>query len=446
MSLSETLQPAIRLARDGFPVGSFLAQSSADARAALQPETKALFHRPDGSKLEVGDLLVQPDLAKTFELIARDGISAFYRGDIASAIVAAQKRVTSAGAQGLMTLEDLAAYDIDVESPISVAYHGYNVLGARPSTNGGVVTLEALGLIREFREDNPDYAWGFGTRNSLHVFLEAVRLALADRDMWLGDERFSNVPTDALVSDAYVEQRSGLIGRETVLPGVPAPGNPFAATAAPAAEADVPEGGHTTHFSIIDRWGNAVVMTSTLADAFGSGITVPGYGFLLNDSLTLFNLNPRANGATGNPGANDAAGRKRPMGSMAPTLILKDGEPFAGTGTFAGAFIPSIVLNVVMNLLEYGMPLQDAVEAPRIYTAVAQGDAAVNLGFASAIQPLRDMGHVAPHAGNVARNPSTGMAIGSTGSFGVDLATFGLVGGEDSKRLPDATTEVVPRT
>jgi len=207
----------------------------------------------------------------------------------------------------------------------------------------------------------------------------------------------------------------------------------------------VDEAGHTTHISIIDRWGNVVVMTSTLADAFGSGITVPGYGFLLNDSLTLFNLNPRANPATGDPGANDAAGGKRPMGSMAPTLILKDGEPFAGTGSYGGAFIPSVVLNVVLNVLEYGMPLQGAVEAPRLWTAVARGDAAVNPGFASAIQPLRDMGHVAPNAGNVARVPTGGRALGSTGSFGVDLASFGLVGGEDSIRFPDATTVVVER-
>lgn len=447
MSLAETLQPAIELAENGFPVGDYLAFTSADPRSALQPETAALFRRPSGAKLEVGDLLVQPDLAKTFRLLARDGTSAFYRGEIAEAIVAAQRRATAVGGEGLMTLADLAEYDIEVGSPISLGYRGFDVLGARPSTNGGVVVLEALGLIREFRASNPDHAWGFGSRNSLHVFLEAMRLALADRGMWLGDERFSPVPTDSLLKTEYLAERSRLIGRETVIPGVPAAGNPFAyLLSAAIVEADENEAGHTTHFSIIDRWGNAVVMTSTVADAFGSGITVPGYGFLLNDSLTLFNLTPRANPTTGNPGANDAAPGKRPMGSMTPTLILKDGEPFAATGTYGGGFIPSVVLNVVLNLLEYGMPLQGAVDAPRIWLAFPTGAAAVNPGFASAIEPLRTMGHMPPNAGAVARIPTGGRALGSAASFGVDLATFGLVGGEDSNRFSDATTVIVERS
>ncbi len=177
---------------------------------------------------------------------------------------------------------------------------------------------------------------------------------------------------------------------------------------------------------------------------------VPGYGFLLNDSLTLFNLTPRANSATGNPGANDAAGGKRPMGSMTPTLILRDGEPFLGTGTYSAAFIPSVVLNVVLNVLEYDMPLQAAVEAPRIWRAVANGDAAVNPGFASLIAPLRAMGHRGPAVGGCAGNMDPGLrrggtAIGSTGSFGVNLSDFGLAGGEDSVRFPDATTVMVER-
>ena len=138
-------------------------------------------------------------------------------------------------------------------------------------------------------------------------------------------------------------------------------------------------------------------MTSTLADAFGSGIMVPGYGFLLNDSLTLFNLNPRANPATGNPGANDAAGGKRPMGSMAPTLVLKDGEPFLGSGTYSGAFIPSVVLNVVLNVLEYGMPIQPAVDAPRIWDGGRERRCRPStLALQSLIVPLRAMGHRGP--------------------------------------------------
>jgi gamma-glutamyltranspeptidase/glutathione hydrolase len=452
-SLSDSLQPAIGYAEHGFPVGSFLALSLTDPlqRARAFPETNAMFHRPDGTNLQEGDLLVQPDLARTFRLIAQQGTAAFYGGEIAQAIVAAQRRATTSGREGLMTLNDLADYGIEVEEPLGLRYGGYDVLAPGPSTTGGVTMLESLGLIREFlaNPENAGYSWGFGTRNSLHVFIEAMRLALADRDMWIGDERYTNVPARLLLDREYLRDRSRLIGRETVMCSPVLPGKPFDYEGDPLGDESSAESGHTTHFSIIDRWGNAVVMTSTLADAFGSGIMVPGYGFLLNDSLTLFNLNPRANPATGNPGANDAAGGKRPMGSMAPTLVLKDGEPFLGTGTYSGAFIPSVVLNVVLNVLEYGMPLQPAVEAPRIWTAVANGDAAVNPGFQSLIVPLRAMGHRAPAtggcAGNVAPNPTGGTAIGSTGSFGVNLSDFGLVGGEDSGRFPDAKTTVVER-
>ena len=459
MTLADTLQPAIGLADNGFAVGNNLAATSSSERGVFQPETKQIYLTPSGDPLPVGYWLRQPDLAKTFRLIAQDGPSVFYDGEIAQAIVAAQHRAAVPGREGLMTTADVAGYSVDVASPLSLDYRGYTVLGSRPSTNGGVVVLETLGIMRAFLADprNAGYAWGYGTRNSLHVFLEAMRLALADRDMWLGDPRYSNVPAEQLLNPAYLLARSKLIDGEHAMCGTltspPPPGNPFASSALQLAAVqtdlgDEPEGGHTSHLSIIDRWGNAVVMTSTLADAFGSGITVPGYGIVLNDSLRWFNTTPHANAATGDPGANDAAGGKRPMGSMAPTLVLKDGEPFAGTGSYSAMFIPSVVLNVVLNLLEYNMPIQQAVAAPRLWTQFSSGDAAVNPGFQALIQPLRDMGHVAPPlgcAGNVARVPTGGSAIGSTGSFAVDLSTFTLSGGEDSARFPDAKTTIVTR-
>ena len=349
-----------------------------------------------------------------------------------------------------MTASDLAAYGIDVESPLSLQYGDSDVFAPGPSTAGGVVLLESLGLIREFLADpdNAGYPWGFGTRNSLHVFIEAMRLAFADRDMWIGDERFTNVPASLLLNHDYLADRSQLIQRETVMCSPIAAGNPFAYGNMSGTESTDEEVGHTTHFSIIDRWGNVVVMTSTLADAFGSGIMVPGYGFLLNDSLTLFNLTPRRNPATGNPGANDAAGGKRPMGSMAPTLVMRDGEPFLGSGSYSGPFIPSVVLNVVLNVLEYGKPLQEAVEAPRVWLATTDASA-VNPGFAQLIPPLRAMGHRNRQSGgcgdNLAPNASGGTSIGSTGSFGVNFSDFSLTGGEDSVRFPDATTTVIER-
>jgi gamma-glutamyltranspeptidase/glutathione hydrolase len=453
-SLADALQPAIGYAENGFPVGFFLALASNDPRSRAFPETNALFHRPNGTPLQEGDLLVQTDLARTLRLLADEGTSAFYEGEIADAIVTAQRRATTAGREGRMTADDLAGYAIEVEEPLSLQYGNFDVLGPAPATNGGVVLLESLGLIREFlaNPENAGYPWGFGTRNSLHVFIEAIRLAFADRDMWIGDERYTNVPASLLLTHDYLAARSELIPRETVMCNPVLPGDPFTYGNQSPADSAGEEGGHTTHFSIIDRWGNVVVMTSTLADAFGSGIMVPGYGFLLNDSLSLFNLpTPLRNPATGNPGANDAAGGKRPMGSMAPTLVMRDDEPYLGTGTYSGDFIPSVVLNVVLNVLEYDMALQAAVEAPRIWGALGgqnSGATAVNPGFASLIIPLRSMGHRSANggcAGDMAPTPSGGTSIGSTGSFGVDLSDFGLAGGEDSARFRDAKTTVVER-
>lgn len=453
-SLADLVAPSIRLAEDGFPIGQHLANDIASQRGVLQPETREIFLKPDGSPRVRGDILMQADLAKTLRVLARDGVPAFYEGEIAQAIVAAQRRATTPGRAGSMTLADLRSYAIDVERPLSLSYRGYDVYAPAPSTNGGLVLLESLGLIREFRADprNEGYAWGFATRNSLHVFIEAMRLAFADRDFWIGDDRYTNVPAAGLLDAGYLRARSARIERETVLCDPVGPGNPSTSANATGTSAEGEPGitGHTTHFSIIDRWGNVVVMTSTLRNSFGTGITVPGYGFQLNDSLGLFNLTPTANAATGNPGANDPAGGKRPMGSMTPTLILRDGEPFMGTGSLGAEFIPSVVLNVVLNVLEYELPLQQAVDAPRLWGRVARGDVQLNFGFDSLIASLRTMGHVSSDfggcAGNVNRTPLPLLGnLGSTGSFGVDLASFGLSAGADTLRFPDAAAVVVKR-
>jgi gamma-glutamyltranspeptidase/glutathione hydrolase len=467
-TLAQVLTRAIELAEEGFPVGRYLAdQIPLPGNVSIyQPETKAIF-MPNGQALKEAETLRQPDLARTFRLLERDGAAAFYEGEVATAIVEAQRRAAAPGGEGNMTLADLRDYAIDVRQPLKLAYKGYEVYAPRPGgSSGGVVLLESLGLMREFLAAHEDYAWGYQTRNSLHVFIEAMRLAFADRDFWLGDDRYTNVPTAGLLSTEYLRARSALIGPETVMCNpsstvfVP-PGNPLPYDQVLEAEAELevpsPVPGHTTHFSIIDRWGNAVVITSTIRDSFGTGITVPGYGVLLNDSLGLFNQMPKASAT--NPGANDAAGGKRPLGNMTPTLIVKGGEPFAGTGTLGSAFIPSVVLNVVLNLIEYGLPLQQAVDAPRIWIRSASGAAQLNFGLHDLIMPLRDMGHIGRPAGcadnmnRMALPPYTppgttmppGPNVGSTGSFGVDLETFDLSGGEDKTRVSDASTVVVER-
>jgi gamma-glutamyltranspeptidase/glutathione hydrolase len=454
-TLEDAIKPSIPLAELGFPVGYHLAREIPVALGAgiFQPETREIFLKSDGTPLAQGDKLEQPDLAKTFRLLARDGAAAFYDGEIGQAIVEAQRRAQTPGREGKMTLADLHDYTIDVEEPLSLAYKGFDVYSPGPSTSGGLVLLESLGLMREFLADpkNAGYPWGFATRNSLHVFIEAMRLAFADRDFWIGDDRFTDVPSAGLLDREYLRARSSLIERETVMCNPVPPGDPPSYSNSSEVEVDVDSEalGHTSHFSIVDRWGNAVVMTSTLRDAFGTGITVPGYGFLLNDSLGLFNRTPLADPAGGNPGANDAAGGKRPMGNATPTLIMKDDEPFAGTGTFGSGFIQSLVLNVVLNLIEYELPLQEAIDAPRLWIQVSTGAAQLNFGFDNRIGPLRAMGHVGPPAGcagflNLMPLPPL-LNIGSTGSFGVDLENFSLFGGVDGSRFPDASTVVVER-
>jgi gamma-glutamyltranspeptidase / glutathione hydrolase len=468
MTLAKVLEPAIKLADEGFPIGEYLTSQIEAQRSVFQPETRAIFLNPDGSLPAKGSILKQPDLAKTFRLLARDGASAFYEGEIAQAIVEAQRRAAVPGREGKMTLDDLRDYTVDVSDPLSLSYNGFNVYAPRPGgSSGGVVLLESLGLMRAFLSDpkNAGYPWGFATRNSLHVFIEAMRLAFADRDFWLGDPRYTNVPTAGLLHPGYLQARSELIQQETVMcnPGatvfVP-PGNPlpFAQDVRSVEEIDEPSPtpGHTTHFSIIDRWGNAVVTTSTIRTSFGTGITVPGYGVVLNDSLGLFNQRPLASAQ--NPGANDAAGGKRPLGNMTPTLILKNGEPFAGTGTLGSAFIPSVVLNVVLNLIEYGLPVEQAVSAPRIWMQSASGAAQLNFGFDLQLAPLRTMGHISRMNGGCAGDantralppftpgPAGGPNVGSAGSFGVKLDDFDLVGAADTSRLPDASTIVVERS
>jgi gamma-glutamyltranspeptidase/glutathione hydrolase len=450
-SLADALQPAIGLAEHGVPVGTFLAKdtvSNDTLKAGFPPATKELF-RPGGVPLAAGDLLVQPDLASTFRLIARDGVSAFYRGEIAEAIVAAQAWHTYPGGEGRLTLADLASYDVDVRAALHLDYRGVDVYSAAPSSRGGMVMLEALGLLEDQRfplggVDGSGNSYDFGRRHAIHAITEALRLALADQ-VWVGDPAFRTVPEAQLLSDAYLRARSALIQpfptRLTPLTGrgVP-PGDPTAfpvptVTAAPGD--DDGSQGHTTHFSVIDRLGNVVSFTTTMADSFGSGILVPGYGFLLNDSLRLFKLlnfeeAPR-------PGL-------RVAGNMAPTVLMRDGEPMAATGTYGATFIPSLVLNLVLDVVDYRMPLQQAVDASRFWIAQPSGAWAWNHGRRGApsfpqedIDALRALGPPRPPI----PRPTIEEPFGSLASVGVDPTTLDLIGVSDDVRQPDARAVVV---
>jgi gamma-glutamyltranspeptidase / glutathione hydrolase len=447
MTLADVLREPTTLAAEGAPVGTFLASGSAEPRTLdLQPETTAIFRRPDGSPLQPGDTIVQHDLAKTFALIAEKGAGVFYTGEIAQAIVDAQRRLSPtkpvAGGEGRMTLADLANLHVTVEKPLSLDYNGAEVLAPPPSTSGGVVLLEALGLYQKVQRANPEADFGFGKFAALHASLESMRLAFADRDMWIGDDSVVDVPVSGLLSDAYLNARSSLISLDkriaTAVPGDP---RPYDADAVAPSEQEPT--GHTTHFSVIDKWGNAVSMTSTLADTFGSGIMVPGYGFELNDSLNLFNLTPRFDAVKGNPGANDAAPDKRPMGSMTPTIVVRDGEPVLVTGTYGSAFIPSLVFNVVTNVIDHGMTLQQAVDAPRMWAAVANvavpsANFARNPGF-----PQETIDAMLAIGDQIAKKTTPG--FGSTSSVGVAPATLDLVAVSDKRQWSDPGATVITR-
>jgi gamma-glutamyltranspeptidase/glutathione hydrolase len=449
MSLAHVMQPAIGLAESGFDLGQFMTGSDGTGGgrfALLQPETIAAF-----GGLKAGDRLVQPDLAKTLRLIADKGVGAFYAGPVAQAIVDAQHRLAAKPAQqittgaGRMTLADLQNAHVTAQQPLSLDYHGTHVLAPPPSTSGGLILLETLGVYQKVQQANPSATFEWGSFNAMHSQLESMRLAFADRDVWTGDPSVLSVPTTCLLSDAYLASRARQVALDgTRIPDAGAlPGDPCAVSAPPAdasvADEDAPMTGHTTHFSIIDKWGNAVAFTTTLADSFGSGILVPGYGFVLNDSLNLFNMTPKGDGH----GSNDAAPDKRPMGSMTPTIVVKDGDPLLVTGTYGGTFIPSLVLNTVLNVVDNGMTLQQAVDAPRMWAAVANvkrpnANFARNEGF-----PQSTIDHMLLVGDQIAKKTTAG--FGSASSAGVDLANLALVAASDKRQFADQGAVVIPR-
>ena len=360
-TLTQVLQPAIALARDGFAVTPYLAQALRSPRAALQPETRALFRHPDGRPLQVGDWLRQPDLARTFTLIATQGPAAFYQGAMAQAIVTAQQRAGPDPASvGRMTLEDLAHYRPVVRKPLVGHYRGATILTMPPPSSGGVALLQSLAALERFPLGSvPD--WQALSPNAVHVTIEALRLAMADRARWVGDPAATAVPLDQLLSGTMLAARSRMIDphHRLTLPLAP----------------EAAEGAHTTHFTVVDREGNVVSCTSTVENLWGSGILVPGYGFLLNNELTDFNRVPQA--GPGDPGANDVRPGMRPRSSMAPTLVLREEGGWFAYGSPGGPTIISSVLEMTQDLLDDRLAGMEAVRLPRYAVLDAAGSTIV---------------------------------------------------------------------
>ena len=444
-TLADTLMPAIELAERGFRINRFLAESIANdgGRTALQPETAAIF-RPGGVPLREGDWLAQPDLARTFRLLATKGPDAFYRGPIARAIVMAQQRTRAElgeAGRGRMTLSDLDQYQVAIREPLIGHYRGWKIATMPPPSAGGLTMLQMLGMLERFPLGDVSKGYGFGSPQTLHVMIEAMRLAFADRLMWIGDEDIVPVPVDGLLNPAYLAVRSALIKMDSRM-DTPQAGYSSqweAARLQPKPSRSRQESPQTTHFSVIDRWGNVVSYTSTIEYTWGSGITVPGYGFLLNNELTDFNFLPAADANVSNPGANDVAPGKRPRSSMAPTLLIKEGRPVIAYGSPGGTTIINTLLGVTLNLVDHGMSLQQAIDAPRL--SVTQQSGNVNcegeqdfvrpkLGIA-AQDALRKLGH--PGLGE---NGTDGCKarIGSVQGVGFDFASGTSHGAADLRR------------
>lgn len=378
-TLTQLIAPAIAAARNGVEITDDLADSlpRAQRRLTRWPSTRAIFANADGGVLDRGQTLVQADLAATLDAIARDGSRAFYTGRIAEKIVAS---VGAAG--GVMTTDDLANYRPIVRKPVRGAYHGYTVASMPPPSSGGVHLIQLLNIL----EGVPLRAMGEGSAAALHAMIEAMKLAYADRAEFLGDPDFVAVPVAGLLSKRYAATLRAQIDPERARPSREIrAGNPAAH-----------EGDNTTHFSVVDRFGNAVANTYTLNFSYGLGLVAEETGVLLNNELDDFAAKPGVPNAFGLVGgeANAPAPGKRPLSSMSPTIVLRDDKVVLVTGSPGGSRIISTVLQVILNALEHGMNIAEAVAAPRIHHQWLPDEAAAERGFSpDTLRLLRERGH-----------------------------------------------------
>ncbi|MFJ5772946.1 gamma-glutamyltransferase [Streptomyces sp. NPDC093094] len=365
--LAPLLRPAERLARDGFAVdATFRAQTAAnETRFRAFPDTAGLF-LPGGQLPAVGSTFKNPDLARTYAELGRKGVDALYRGRLGRDVLDTVNHPPVDPASGWnarpgrLTAEDLRAYRAKVQAPTRTTYRGLGVYSIAPSSSGGTTVGEALNIL-----ENTDLSKA-GEARYLHRFIEASRIAFADRGRWVGDPAFEDVPARELLSQRYADSRACLIKDDTALTSPLAPGDPRhpADCASPGTAAPTTyEGENTTHLTVADKWGNVVAYTLTIEQTGGSGITVPGRGFLLNNELTDFSFAP-ASPAVHDP--NLPGPGKRPRSSISPTIVLdRHDRPVVAVGSPGGATIVTTVLQTLTGFLDRGLPLVDAIAAPR---------------------------------------------------------------------------------
>jgi len=412
------IEPAIRLAREGFPVSYDLAGLLAQRKPRLCRQAAACdyLYRPGGEPYRAGDILTQPDLAATLTLIAEQGRDAFYTGPIADRIVAEMER-----GGGLVDAESLANYRVVFRDPVVGRYRGNTIVTMPPPSSGGVHIVQMLNVLERFDVA----AMGAGSADAVHLLAETARLAFADRSKHLGDPDYYDVPVDWLTSKSYAAELADAIDLERARPSDEVgPGI-----------APVPESEDTTHYSIIDSDGNVVSNTYTLNFSFGSGIAVAGAGFLLNNEMDDFVAKPGVPNAFGLLGgeANAVEDGKRPLSSMTPTIVFRDGTPWFATGSPGGSRIITTVLQMIVNSIDHGMNIAEAAAAPRMHHQWFPDVLQLEDGFSpDTIALLEARGH---------EISMSGLSMGSLQSVAV---RDGVYRGASDPRRPNAASIAPP--
>jgi gamma-glutamyltranspeptidase/glutathione hydrolase len=404
-SLADVVKPGLALAADGIEISDDIADTLPFFRKRIErwPSSTKVFSRADGTPLREGDVLIQRDLAATLTAIVEQGPRGFYEGPVAEKLV---KGIADAG--GIMTTDDLKSYQPVIRAPVRGNYRGYDIVSMPLPSSGGTVLLETLNILEGF----PMADMKQGSAASLHLIIEAMKRAYADRARYLGDPAFVNAPMAALITKDYAaRQRAGI--------------DPGRATPADAVAVTPPrEGSNTTHYSVVDSSGNAVSNTYTLNFPYGVGLVADGTGVLLNNELDDFTAAPGASNAFGLVGfeANLPGPGKRPLSSMSPTIVLKDGKPVLVTGTPGGSRIISAVLQIVVGVLDYRMDVAAAVAAPRVHHQWMPDVVRVERGFPEeTLAALKAKGHEVIEA------------LGQTSANSIAITPNGLLGAPDPR-------------
>ena len=352
ITLQQAMSPAIKLAEDGFIVTPRFSNGLKQREDRLKKwdSSKKVFYKADGSYYEPGDRFVQKDLAETLKRISANGIEEFYQGKTAQLLVEEMKRHG-----GLISLDDMKNYSPVIRKPVQGNYRSYDIYSMSPPSSGGAHVIQILNILEGYDIG----AYGHNSSKTIHLMAEAMKRAYADRSKYLGDEDFVQVPLKGITSKKYAEElRNGIdpekaTASETIAPGKPLPY----------------ESNETTHFSIVDKYGNAVSNTYTINFSYGSGIVVDGAGFLLNNEMDDFSSKPGVPNAYGLIGgeANKVEPNKRMLSSMSPSIVKKDGKNFLVTGSPGGSRIITTTLQVIMNVIDHGLNIKSAVTAPRIH-------------------------------------------------------------------------------